>query len=249
MTNGNKKSLDQLWGRGAIRAFISHKAEDKVLATEIKAELAIYGIASFVAHEDIEPLKEWEIEIERALFSMDILIALLTEQFSDSNWTDQEIGVAIGREKPIIPVRIGKDPYGLIGRYQAILPSVKNGKLISQGITEFLFKYQGDDTNLRELGKDAYIAAVGQAGSFSQANYLANFLPGFDILSSTQENSLVKAFNDNPQVNHAFDFRGIAAKELNRMTGNTYKLMWDESNKSTCWLEQVTAASSGNQSL
>jgi hypothetical protein len=51
---------------------------------------------------------------------MDALLALLTEKFHESNWTDQEIGAAIGRQKLIIPLRKGIDPYGFIGKYQGI---------------------------------------------------------------------------------------------------------------------------------
>ena len=51
---------------------------------------------------------------------MDALIAILTPGFNESKWTDQEIGVAIGRKVPIVPIRIGLDPYGFIGKYQAL---------------------------------------------------------------------------------------------------------------------------------
>ena len=70
-------------------------------------------MASFVAHEDIKPLKKWREEIEKALKSMDLLLALLTEDFRKSKWTDQEVGVAIGREVRVMPVRMGKIPTGL----------------------------------------------------------------------------------------------------------------------------------------
>ena len=243
------ETLDQLWGDGVVRAFISHKAEDKVLATQLKEHFANNGIASFVAHEDIEPMSDWEQVIERALFSMDLLIALLTVNFSDSKWTDQEIGVAVGRKIPVIPVRKGKDPYGLIGKYQAVSGSAENGTQIGNSILEFLFRYQGDDTSLRELAKDIYIAAVRYADSFYRANHLADFLPGFERLSSTQEKSLVKAFNDNPQVYRAHDFRRIAAQELNRITGNTYVLMRNEFDQSTCWLERASAVHSEGPSF
>ena len=82
--------------------------------------MQLFGISCFVAHSDIEPTRTWQKEIEKALFSMDVLIALMTEDFSDSNWTDQEIGVAIGRNVLILPIRMGADPYGFIGKYQAI---------------------------------------------------------------------------------------------------------------------------------
>ena len=224
MSDKDTSSLERLWGEGRIRAFISHKAEDKQLANEIKQILGGYGIASFVSHEDIEPMKEWVPEIERALLSMDLLIALLTKEFSESNWTDQEIGAAIGRKKVIIPVRMGKDPYGFIGKYQAIQGSGKNAQQIGKEIVEFLFTYDGDNDELEELGKEIFIAAVSQAGSFSRANHLAEFLPKIEILSPKQEDSLIDAFNRNDQVNHAYGFYPAIVDHLKRMTGKDYEI-------------------------
>ncbi len=208
MTTGkDATSVEQLWKEGAIRAFISHKAEDKKLAKAIKCYLDSYGIASFVAHEDIEPLKEWQLEIERALFSMDMMVALLTEKFSESNWTDQEIGVAYGRKVPIIPVRLGKDPYGFMGKYQAISGSDKSPDQIVGEIFKSLLGDNGIGDRLKDLTKDAYILAVARANSYELANDLAGFLPEIDKLSPEQATSLRAAFNENSQVYEAFDFK------------------------------------------
>jgi len=67
-------------------------------------------VSCFVAHLSIRPTREWQDEIERALFSMDALIALLTKDFQKSNWTDQEISIALGRKVPVIPLKIDKKP-------------------------------------------------------------------------------------------------------------------------------------------
>ncbi len=287
-------AFDQLWGEGLLRVFISHKAEDKVLAKNIKGSFRVYGIASFVAHEDIVPMHEWQTEIERALFSMDLLVALLTEKFSESNWTDQEIGVAIGREVPVIPVRMGKDPYGFIGKYQAIRgtnaskivddvieylrqearisdrlkylidqalatatedyspaeqsnilrrieseiddspPNVstvlretfayENGEFDIERIFETLIRPRGVEDGLRNLAKDAYISAVADAGNFARANQLARYLREIDELTHLQAELLMRAFNENDQVNNAFNFEPIIAKELSRMTGTNFIL-------------------------
>lgn len=73
-------------------------------------------MSSFVAYTDIKPTKEWQGEIENALHSMDALAAILMPGFKDSDWTDQEVGVAIGRGVPIIPIMRGLTPYGFIGK-------------------------------------------------------------------------------------------------------------------------------------
>ncbi len=97
------KSAD-LWEDGFVRLFLSHVSQHKVKVAELKRELSHLGVSSFVAHEDIEPTLEWQNEIERALMSTDALAALLTPEFHESKWTDQEIGFALGRGTLVIPI-------------------------------------------------------------------------------------------------------------------------------------------------
>ncbi len=129
-----------LWGDAEfLRLFITHKADDKALAADIKTACLDLGITCFVAHEDIEPTAEWVLEIERALRSMDALLALLTPDFHDSDWTDQELGVAIGRGVPVIAIKLDQDPYGFIGRYQAIAGANRTAAHLGEEIlTTFL---------------------------------------------------------------------------------------------------------------
>ena len=220
MNEREAKHLDQLWGEGAIRVFISHIARYKVWATEIQASLAQLGIASFVAHEDIEPTANWQTEIERALFSMDMLVALLTEGFNESNWTDQEVGIAIGRRVPILSIARGKIPYGFIAKDQAIQWRNQTGEIIADSTLGVLLNRE----ELKDLAKSAFIMAVSNAYSFVRANNLVQFLPMIDELSSDQENALVHAFNSNYEVYNAREFYPRIAGELNRMTGDNYML-------------------------
>ena len=82
----------EFWGDNSARIFISHLAANKAEASQLKEQLEQYGSTAFVAHEDIEPTKEWQTEIESALASMDALVALLAPGFKESNWCDQEVG-------------------------------------------------------------------------------------------------------------------------------------------------------------
>src|ERR1700719_39351 len=54
-----------------FRLFISHISEVRDKATRLRDCLAPYYISGFVAHQDIRPTAEWQIEIERALRTMD----------------------------------------------------------------------------------------------------------------------------------------------------------------------------------
>lgn len=110
----------RIWGKGAPKCFLSHKAESKVLAKELKEELRTWGTAAFVAHEDIEPTTIWQLAIERALLTMDVFIGILTAGFAESVWTNQEVGAAVGRRIPVLAVKVDEDPRGFIARSQAI---------------------------------------------------------------------------------------------------------------------------------
>ena len=89
--------VKHIWKEGFFRLFLSHVSEHKLLAGKLKDELLLRGISAFVAHEDIAPSLVWQNEIELALRSMHALAALLTPDFHASNWTDQEVGFALGK--------------------------------------------------------------------------------------------------------------------------------------------------------
>ena len=134
------------WEKGYLKAFISHLARNKNQISLLKKRLEGWGISSFVAHKDIEPSREWMLEIERALSTMDVLIAVIEPGFKESDWTDQEIGFALGKNVDIIPLRVGLDPYGLMGKYQGIQAKGKIPEKVAQEVVKVLLR----NPNLRD---------------------------------------------------------------------------------------------------
>jgi hypothetical protein len=198
--NVSNKSADKIWGESCLRVFLSHKSEFKKQAIELKIALEKLGISAFVAHEDIKPTKEWQNTIENALFSMDIFIALMTPDFHDSNWTDQEVGVAIGREVPIVTIRLGKDPYGFIGKYQGM--QGKGGKMGQ--IASDLFGIFCEHQEIKELLIKAVITRFCNADNFEHANTLLKLIEKFHKIPSNLIAVLEDAPNHNSQVRDAF---------------------------------------------
>jgi hypothetical protein len=96
-----------LWTPDQLRLFVSHTSSQKTAVHGLKGALAFSGVDAFVAHDSIEPTKEWQGEIEQALATCDALIAWLTPDFHSSLWTDQEVGSCVGRGVMIIPARVG----------------------------------------------------------------------------------------------------------------------------------------------
>lgn len=130
------------WKPGHFKLFLSHLSSYKKKAGILKDCLEVFGISAFVAHEDIEPTKLWEKEIEKGLFSMDALCALIMPGFKESDWTDQEVGVAIGRDVLVIPVSKKMDPYGFIGKFQGFQSKNKSIGEVAKGIFLILSNHE-----------------------------------------------------------------------------------------------------------
>jgi len=118
--------------------FISHISKYKDRATRLKQCLERYAISGFVAHEDIHPTLEWQLEIERALNCMDAFIAIHTPGFSSSIWTQQEIGFAIGRGLKIISFKMGEDPTGFISKHQALARGGRTAEEVAHEIDRLM---------------------------------------------------------------------------------------------------------------
>lgn len=104
-----------------MKVFISYSHLDKELAGSVKKELeSCGGFKVFLAHEDIQPSNEWIDEILKQLKECHIFIPILTDNFSKSDWTDQEVGIAIAGNKTIIPFKFSIDPHGFMSRYQGL---------------------------------------------------------------------------------------------------------------------------------
>jgi len=187
----------RIWGNEGFRVFLSHKADVKKETADLKERLRLFGISCFVAHEDIHPTKAWQDEIENALASMDGFVALMTANFHDSDWTDQEVGFAFARGVPIIAVRLGKDPYGFIGKFQGLSSTWLTA---AEDIIKILIK------NDRMFS--AYVSALRKCPSWDSGNTLAKALPGIERLTASQVDELVAAYNETTELRGSFAFHG-----------------------------------------
>lgn len=147
----NVQQLPSFWDNDNLKVFISHLSKDKIKASRLSDELNKYNISSFVAHEDIEPNEEWLKCIEQALMTMDVLIALVTEEFDKSKWTAQEIGFALGRNIPVISIKNGMDPFGFFGQKQAIPGTGRKVSEITKDIITILEKIPEYSESIKKI--------------------------------------------------------------------------------------------------
>lgn len=212
------EAVKRIWNGGGCRVFLSHKAECKVEIAQLKEALGKYRLSCFVAHEDIHPAKAWQDEIENALFSMDALIALMSDKFHDSNWTDQEVGVAMGRNIPIVSVRIGSDPYGFIGKYQAVSGDLSDPRTTASKIYGVLLS----QTALKKPLRDSTITALVASTSYEESMRHVNLLSTLDSLSDTELDFILSGFEKNDQLHGCGAIRKTLPFQLNRLTGKTF---------------------------
>lgn len=128
------------WKQGFLRVFVSHLAKNRRKMTQLKLALDGWGASCFIAHEDIEPSREWQTEIEAALATMDAMVAVIEPGFRDSAWTDQEVGHALGRGVEVVPVLIGIDPHGFIAKIQGVPAKDRRPSVVAEDIALALLR-------------------------------------------------------------------------------------------------------------
>jgi len=202
----------RLWPDEKFRLFLSHVAKYKAAVSEVKDELALRGVAAFVAHQDIEPSRGWKLEIELALRSMHALAALVTPDFHASRWTDQEVGWAFGRGLLVMPVRLGADPYGFAGEVQGINGTLKDPARLAVSLVDALLVNPLTHGEMRRV----LVSALGTATSQGMARALCLHLLKVSDFSVEEVAALWKACSENAQVSLAHGVPDAIYKKLGR---------------------------------
>jgi hypothetical protein len=185
------------WRAGMLRVFVSHLAVHRTFAAELQEAAESFGLSCFVAHNDIEPTAEWQTQIETALATCDCLVALLHPTFHASNWTDQEIGFAMGRALPTFSVRFGQDPYGFIGRFQAFNGTGKTAAALAD---ELFDSYRRNKQTQRKMA-EVIVGLFEKSTSFATAKKLIGLVESLEIWEPSFSARLESAVKNNSQVN------------------------------------------------
>jgi hypothetical protein len=206
------EEIPSFWQPGFFRLFITHVAASKAYAHQLKELLARFGIAAFVAHDDIEPTREWQTEIERALRTMDALAAIISPDFLSSRWCDQEVGIAIGRSKLVVPLRAGADPHGFLAKYQGLQALGVDVGTIVERVVEILTMHPMSASRMAEALVDRLASSSTWAGS----KRTMTLLERVPRLNASQVARLIRVIEENDQVGKAFGvpekIRGLVAR-------------------------------------
>lgn len=204
-------SATSIWPKDYFRLFLTHTSANKAEVGFLRDMLRIEGVSAFVAHADIEPTREWQDEIETALETCEALAAYMTPDFHESRWTDQEVGFCVGRAVLIIPIRLGLDPYGFIGKYQAVQGAGTQPSELADKIVDILISHPLTASRMAS-------PAVGRfAASYSYNNARKNFarlqrIPTTDWTAEMLETA-ERALGENNQLSECIIPPGVPLPE------------------------------------
>jgi hypothetical protein len=158
----------------------------------------------FLAHEDLEPSAEWQKEIFQRLRHCDVFIPLLTRSFHGSLWTDQETGIAVAWKKLVLPLKFSVDPYGFIGKFQAL----KARKELDETCWKIIHNLASKPA-FGESMRDGVISAFLGSRNFAESGWLAQPLLKLEPFSSAQLKRIVEGGAKNQQI-----YGGRAARDV-----------------------------------
>lgn len=208
--NKERMADSRFWSPNHLKLFISHLSNFSEKTEQLQRNLRQYGISAFVAHKSIEPTKEWQEEIEKALHSMDALAAILTPKFNQSSWTDQEIGVAIGKDVLIVPITKGMTPYGFIAKYQGM---TGEGKTIGDVSLE-IFSIISEHPKTKDKIATSLVNQILLTNSTEDAIKKLSLLNNIKSLPQGYFAKIRDGIKENPIVYNSTDFISLLNKVL-----------------------------------
>ena len=235
-----------------LEVFLSYSHKDKKKAALVKNLLQILGLKAFMAHEDIKPTAEWENFITDELKQCNVFVPILTKNFYESEWTDQESGAAIIRDMEIIPVSIapeGEDfemPRGFVGKYQALQYRLKEedlvndddgyGKSVTLNLNLIVKLVEGIKDKPETISKvrNCFVKSLPDSTSFKEANSRSQLLGSIGPFDETALITFILGYAFNDQIKNATS----ASRSIEKLIENNFnkldskaKSIWEVSKK------------------
>ncbi len=196
-----------------FNVFLSHITSDREYASELKNELAFFGITSFVAHEDIHPTQQWVQEIETNLNDMNLLIALMVPEYKNSVWCGQEAGVAIGKNISVYSIDRGLKPAGFLSAKQSFYGINKPARELALDIVEVAINDEGISKSLL----DVLVEKFNNSSSYEMTRRLINVIRQSKLIEKNHVDLMKSAYSTNSQISDCFDVELDELDELDRL--------------------------------
>ena len=88
----------------AYKVFVSHSTRDQGLVMALAKTLAEYEVAVFVAEWYLSPGQRLSAKVKGQIAVADSVVVFLTANGQRSRWVQQEVGIAVGANRLVIPL-------------------------------------------------------------------------------------------------------------------------------------------------
>lgn len=218
-----------IWKPGLVRLFISHRDQHKAAANTLSLALEKYGVSCFVAHDNIEANAEWREEILKGLDTMELMLVFLTNDFQESVWTNQEVGFALGKDIPVISLKLEQtDPPGFISNKQAMRGSLYEPQQKLDELYALIAKELGRVERLNSGLVSAFVSSQNFVGAIDRFQRMEKSV---DKLTDQQVEQIIEGFRDNDQLHKCGYFtqkRQRLCQFLKKVSGNEYEQIGHE---------------------
>lgn len=212
-----------MWQDGKVKLFISHRADYRHEVRIFAEALQEFGIHGFVAHEDITPTRAWTETLVSALYSMEVLLAFITDGFCSSPWVNQEIGFALSRKILIIPLKLqNENPPAFVSHIQAITVGLARFTDAVPQIFRALSSLPGS-LQMRQGLIEAFI----HSPSYTDADLRLHRLEeGISLLTDEELNRIADGYANNDQLYgcHLVNRNDRFLNFLQQKTGRRYAI-------------------------
>jgi len=193
-----EKKLNLLIEKEKIKVVICCSIKDEEIGAKIKEMLAMVDIKCFVAHDGSDMPEKVKKRIINELDEFNAFIPVLSDNFKNSDYCSQEVGVAYFKDLLIIPLSVdGTVPYGFISGFRS--PPVNENNIPLGHIIKLIADYY-PEANI----KGKLINALKETNNFHHAeDMMKNLKPYFDKLCDEEVNTVIDISIENDQVRAA----------------------------------------------
>ena len=102
------------------QVYVSHAPGDLTLVQDLFSTVKNFPFGVHIALEELESVRDRK-RLEGRVANSDVVVAVLTEDTADTTWIDQEIGYAVAKGIPVLPLRDeGVSRRGYVGDVEGV---------------------------------------------------------------------------------------------------------------------------------
>lgn len=212
--------------QGSFRLFVSRRDQDGHAVQGLIREIENCGISCLLSNAHPNVARTWSPETRSKLNAMQAMLALVTDDFEEDAFCNQEIGVALGKGVPIIALSVGEaPPPGFISGCKTLRGPIDDPESAASQLFALIMESSGQDD--RSILLDGLLDAFLSASSFIDAIALFKLLDSHVTqLDASQEARFVGEFKKNDQLydcGYLCNYGGKRIKDfLKKSTGRSF---------------------------